>query len=232
VISVAIDAAGAPERIQAIVAGTALASLDPAGNLEVQVVGDERRITHQLVRMRHNPERLSVVHSGAENPVEDAVQLAADKVADALVITGPSGPALAACREILPLLPGVPKAAMSAVYPTVLRHGKKGGPFALLLDVGELALGLASYAQKQRLLWKIGVALLSGVLPRIKDLTGWEQYGGSPVLGFSQVILRAHPDSDGRAIHNACRVAVRAVAADEPRAFAELSGQSPKPAAA
>jgi len=67
--------------------------------------------------------------------------------------------------------------------------------------------------------------MLSGVLSRIKDLTDWEQYGGAPLLGYPQVILRAHPDSDGRAIHNACRVAAKAVAADVPRGFAELSAQ-------
>lgn len=322
--SVAIDAAGGSDKVREIVAGAARASLDAAGALEIQVVGDERRITEQLIRMRHNPERISVVHSAAENPVRDAVRLAAEGAAEALVLTGPSGPAVAACRDLLTLLPGVPKAALSAVYPTALRHGAKGDPFTLLLDVGaglqadaedlvtfaflgatyaraisqnesprvallavdddlsiappavaqaaarlartrgitfvglleavdipkgvadvvvadgfsgntviklldgvrDLALDLAGYAQKQRLLWKIGVAMLSGVLSRVKDLTDWEQYGGAPLLGYPQVVLRAHPDSDGRAIHNACRVAVKAVAADVPRGFAELTSQA------
>ena len=86
--------------------------------------------------MRHNPERISVVHAAAENPVRDAVRLAAEGNAQALVLTGPSGPTIAACRDLLALLPGVPKAALSAVYPTALRHGAKGDPFTLLLDVG------------------------------------------------------------------------------------------------
>jgi glycerol-3-phosphate acyltransferase PlsX len=324
VTSVAIDAAGEGDKVREIVAGAARASLDPSGAVEIQVVGDERRITAQLVGMRHNPERLSVVHSSAQNPVRDAVALAAAGSVDALVLTGPSGPAVAACRELLSLLPGVPKAALSAVYPTALRHGAKGDPFTLLLDVGatphaeagdleafaflgatyaraislnasprvallavgddlrnappaiadaaerlarapgitfvglleavdipkgaadvvvaegfagntviklldgvsQLALDLAGYAQKQRLLWRIGVAMLSGVLSRVKDLTDWEQYGGAPLLGYRQVILRAHPDSDGRAIHNACRVAAKAVAADVPRGFAELAARA------
>jgi glycerol-3-phosphate acyltransferase PlsX len=334
--SVAIDAAGASDKIREIVTGAARASLDATGaaagsaassaggSVEIQLVGDERRITEQLIRMRHNPERISVVHSVAENPVRDAVRLAAEGTVEALVLTGPSGPAVAACRDLLTLLPGVPKAALSAVYPTALLHGAKGDPFTLLLDVGaalqadagdlvtfaflgatyaraisqndsprvallaadddlriappfiaqaaarlarargitfvglieavdipkgiadvvvadgfagntviklldgvrELALDLAGYAQKQRLLWKIGVAMLSGVLSRIKNLTDWEQYGGAPLLGYPQVILRAHPNSDGRTIHNACRVAAKAVAADVPRGFAELAAQA------
>ena len=323
VIGVAIDVAGDDERLEEIVAGAARASLDAATGVELHLVGDERRITQRLVRTRHDPERIAVVHSAAPNPVRDTVRLGADRLADALVMTGPSGPTIAACRELLTLLPGVPKPALSAVYPTALRHGKKGDPFTLLLDVGaaaqadagdletfaflgaayaraislnesprvallavggdpraappavaeaaerlarargisfvglleavdipkgaadvvvadgfagntviklldgvrELALDLAGYAQKQRLLWKIGLAMLSGVLSRIKDLTDWEQYGGAPLLGYRQLVLRARLGSDGRAIHNACRVAAKAVAADIPGGFADLASQ-------
>ena len=106
----------------------------------------------------------------------------------------------------------------------VVCDGYAGNTVIKLLDgVRDLVLNLAGYAQKQRLLWKLGVGMLSGVLSRVKAITDWEQYGGAPLLGYPQLVLRAHPQSNARAIHNACRVAAKAVPADLPRGYAELA---------
>jgi glycerol-3-phosphate acyltransferase PlsX len=76
---------------------------------------------------------------------------------------------------------------------------------ALLDGVNELVVDLARYGQKQRLLWRAGLAMLSGGVNQLKQLTDWE-----------------HPRSGARAIQNACRVAAKAVAADLATGFAEL----------
>jgi glycerol-3-phosphate acyltransferase PlsX len=93
---------------------------------------------------------------------------------------------------------------------------------ALLDGVNELVVDLARYGQKQRLLWRAGLAMLSGGVNQLKQLTDWEQYGGAPLLGYNRLLLRAHPRSGARAIQNACRVAAKAVAADLATGFAEL----------
>jgi glycerol-3-phosphate acyltransferase PlsX len=321
-ISVAIDASGGQHGLPVMVAGAAAASLDEGGTraVEILLVGDERRITDELSRLRHNPERIGVIDCGAGTSAASAVKLASEGRASAVISAGASSALVAACRELLTPLPGVRRPALSAVYPTALRHGQIGDPFALLLDVGvapeasaddlvsyallgsiyaramsqnasprvallssgadiseaptavveaamrlartrglsyvgfleavdipkgiadvvvcdgfagntviklldgvrDLVLNLASYAQKQKLLWKVGVGMLSGVLSRVKIITDWEQYGGAPLLGYPQLVLRAHPQSNAHAIHNACRVAAKAAAADLPRSYAEL----------
>jgi glycerol-3-phosphate acyltransferase PlsX len=69
---------------------------------------------------------------------------------------------------------------------------------------------LAGYAYKERLVWRLGLMLLSGGIRRLKDLTDWEQYGGAPVLGFDHLFIKAHGRSRAHAIGNAVKVAAKA----------------------
>jgi glycerol-3-phosphate acyltransferase PlsX len=318
---VAVDTTGGERAPAEIIRGIAQASLD--STLEILAVGDERTITKHLAETRHNPEHIEVVHVPRNlSAIEAAVELANDGRAKVVVSAGPSALAIASCQTHWRLLPHVRHPALSAVYPTALRHGERSDPFALLLDVGatleanaealcnfawlgaayaraisknetprvallsvgedptrsipavtaaferlrdsrgftfigtieavdipngdadvvvcsglvgnavirlldgvnELVVDLARYAQKQRLLWRLGVGMLSGGLAQLKRLTDWEQYGGAPLLGYEHLLLRAHPKSQARAIHNACRVGAKAVAADIPARFLELWG--------
>jgi glycerol-3-phosphate acyltransferase PlsX len=77
--------------------------------------------------------------------------------------------------------------------------------------VGELFKTLGRWAFKQSLAWKIGLALLSSGLRRLKDVTDYSEYGGAPLLGFRQPVLKAHGRSSARAIGNAVKVAAKAV---------------------
>jgi glycerol-3-phosphate acyltransferase PlsX len=319
VTTVAVDTTGGVRAPEEIIRGVAQASLD--ADLQILVVGDERTITKRLAETRHNPEHIEVIHvPAAQSVIDAAVKLAGEGRADVVVSAGASARAVDACRVHWRLLPGVRHPALSAVYPTALRHGERSDPFALLLDIGatleadaetlcsfawlgaayagaisqnktprvallsigeepsrtipavaqasarlqrtkgftfigpieavdipkgdadvvvcsglmgnavirlldgvnELVVDLARYAQKQRLLWRLGLGMLSGGLAQLKRLTDWEQYGGAPLLGYERLLLRAHPQSQARAIQNACRVAAKAVAADLPRRFADL----------
>lgn len=102
--------------------------------------------------------------------------------------------------------------------------GFVGNVVITLLDgVNELVVDLAKYGQKQRLLWRAGLVMLSGGMSQLKRLTDWEQYGGAPLLGYDRLLMRVHRRSDAHAIQNACRVAAKAVAADLPAGFAELT---------
>ncbi len=321
-VTVAVDAMGGEQAPDEPVRGVANLSLG-AGGPQILLAGDERQITARLERLPHNPEQIEVRHAGGPSPraaLVEAVRLLAAGEADAVVTAGASADALAACREQLRLLPGVPSPALAAVYPTQQRRGRHGDPFTLLLDIGAtldasaqdlcafavlgavyaraisvnprprvallatgrdpahgppavveaharlralpgldfagnvlatdipegradviacggftgnavislldgvngLVVDLARYAQKQRLLWRVGLAMLSGGVARLKQLTDWEQYGGAPLLGYEKLLLRAHPRSGALAIQNACRVAAKAVAADLPAGVAQL----------
>jgi len=84
----------------------------------------------------------------------------------------------------------------------------------MLEGVSETVIGLARYAYKEKLLWRAGLAMLSGGIQRLKDITDWEQYGGAPLLGFRNLFIKAHGRSKERAIGNAIKVAAKALSGD------------------
>lgn len=96
----------------------------------------------------------------------------------------------------------------------------------MLEGVSETVVRLASYAYKERLMWRAGLAMLSGGIGRLKELTDWEQYGGAPLLGFDRLLIKAHARSSAHALQNAIKVAAKAVSAgmveDIQRALGEL----------
>ncbi len=97
----------------------------------------------------------------------------------------------------------------------VVCGGFVGASVLSLLDgASGLVVDLARYGQKQRLLWRLGLAMLSGGVGQLKRVTDWKQYGGAPLLGFEKLVLRAHPGSGALAIQNACRVAAKVLSAD------------------
>ncbi|MGZ3406968.1 MAG: phosphate acyltransferase [Polyangia bacterium] len=83
----------------------------------------------------------------------------------------------------------------------------------MLEGVSETIVRLGKYASKEKILWRAGLALLSGGISRLKEVTDWEQYGGAPVLGFDRLFIKAHGRSHARAISNAAKVAAKAVQA-------------------
>lgn len=81
----------------------------------------------------------------------------------------------------------------------------------MLEGVSETVVRLASYAYKEKLMWRAGLAMLSGGIGRLKDLTDWKQYGGAPLLGFDRVMIKAHGRSHAPALQNAIKVAAKTV---------------------
>jgi glycerol-3-phosphate acyltransferase PlsX len=81
----------------------------------------------------------------------------------------------------------------------------------LLEGAPQAILGLARYAYKERVLYRAAATALSAALSRVKALTDWQEYGGAPLLGYRNVLLKAHPRSGEGAIANAIRLAAKAV---------------------
>jgi glycerol-3-phosphate acyltransferase PlsX len=134
-----------------IVQGAAEASI-ALTSAEIILVGDAAVLGRLLPRMRHDGARVRVHHAAThvemdEKPAEAlaakpdasilvAAQLVARGEGDALVSAGNTGAAVLACARSWPLLDGVRRAALAAVFPTELRRGEKDDPFSLILDVG------------------------------------------------------------------------------------------------
>jgi glycerol-3-phosphate acyltransferase PlsX len=148
---IVVDAMGGDHAPDVIVHGAAEASL-ALTDAEIILVGDAAAIGRLLPRMRHDGARVRVHHAPSfvemdEKPAEAlaakpdssiaiAVELVARGEGDALVSAGNTGASVLACARAWPLLEGVPRAALAAVYPTELRRGEKEDPFSLILDVG------------------------------------------------------------------------------------------------
>jgi glycerol-3-phosphate acyltransferase PlsX len=81
----------------------------------------------------------------------------------------------------------------------------------LLEGVGEVAASLATQAAHDNWRWRLGMAMLSSGIARMKDLTDFSTYGGAPILGFESLCIKAHGRSTAPAISNAIKVAAKAV---------------------
>lgn len=80
----------------------------------------------------------------------------------------------------------------------------------MLEGVSEVFRDVAKEASGRKLQWKMGLAMLGGGLKRIRRMTDWKAYGGAPLLGMDQVVIKAHGRSESRAIRNAIKVAAKA----------------------
>jgi glycerol-3-phosphate acyltransferase PlsX len=151
---VAVDAMGGDTAPDSVVAGAAEASLST--DVELLLVGDERRIRSLLDSTPHERSRIRVLAAEGFIPMDASPRKALDAqpgaslptaariVADgpdrggagALVSAGNTGAVILACADVFQRSPGVSRTALAAVVPTERRHGLKSDPFTLLLDVG------------------------------------------------------------------------------------------------
>jgi glycerol-3-phosphate acyltransferase PlsX len=81
----------------------------------------------------------------------------------------------------------------------------------LIEGVSEVFHDLANLAAERRLAWRVGLRLLSRGIERLRELTDYTQYGGSPILGFEHLFIKCHGRSTAHATANAVKVAAKAV---------------------
>jgi glycerol-3-phosphate acyltransferase PlsX len=198
VVTVAVDAMGGDLGSDVVVEGAAKLSTEDV-DIHVLLVGDPAALDRALSQQSYDPARISIVaadgHVGQnEDPrlirerpgcsVMRASELVALGEADAIVSAGNTGALILAASTHLPRLPGIRRAALAAVYPTEQRHGPRGDPFALILDVGATssadALSLVGFAA-------MGSAYSSIVsetrAPRVALLSnGTEPHKGTPEI--------------------------------------------------
>jgi len=84
----------------------------------------------------------------------------------------------------------------------------------MIEGLGEVITDLAADAHARKFLWRLGLNMLSSGMKEIQSLLDWESYGGAPILGFTQPVIKAHGRSHSRAVGNACKVAAKAARSD------------------
>jgi glycerol-3-phosphate acyltransferase PlsX len=95
----------------------------------------------------------------------------------------------------------------------------------LLEGMSDTLDDLARAAAEQRLVWRVGLRLLSHGIERVQALTDYTQYGGSPILGFDRLFIKCHGRSNARAIANAIKVAAKAVRDRVPEEIRDALGR-------
>ena len=94
----------------------------------------------------------------------------------------------------------------------VVAEGLLGNVVLKLLEgIGDAASHLASQAAHDSWRWRLGMAMLSPGIDKVRDMTDFGTYGGAPILGFEHLCIRAHGRSSARAVANAVKVAAKAV---------------------
>ncbi|HVO30115.1 MAG TPA: phosphate acyltransferase PlsX, partial [bacterium] len=148
-ITVALDAMGGDFGPRVTVEAAAMISRDTS--IRVLLVGNPDVIREELARHPHETSRIEIlpameVVGMAEKPKEAllakrdasinvAARAVASGQADALVSAGSTGALVLASAKHIPLIEGVKRAALAAVYPTRERSFSNDR-FALILDVG------------------------------------------------------------------------------------------------
>jgi len=321
-IRIALDAMGGDHAPAEIIKG-AIQALKIEKGLELILIGDEKRIATELGHQKfdgdidivHAPEWITMDDSPKKalqdkphSSINIAAQLLNEGSAQALVTAGNTGATVLSAAQNLPMIDGIERSALAAIYPTAKFHPGSHG-FALMLDVGatihcsskqlvhfahmgsyyvshvlnipqprvallnigeeeskggevmtktyqylkqsgqlnfigniegkDIPTGAADviitegfvgnvvlkmlegvgevlkqtgkYAFQKKLTWKLGLALLSSGVKRLKQKADYSEYGGAPILGFKKLIIKAHGRSNAKAMLNAIRVAKRSV---------------------
>jgi phosphate acyltransferase len=81
----------------------------------------------------------------------------------------------------------------------------------LLEGLAEVVVDLAGTAAREHWRWKLGLMMLASGFGRLRDLTDYAAYGGAPILGFQNLVIKSHGRSNARALRNAIKVAAKGV---------------------
>jgi glycerol-3-phosphate acyltransferase PlsX len=73
--------------------------------------------------------------------------------------------------------------------------------------LAEMAIETGKRIWKKNLMSKLGLLLLSPVLKKLKKRIDYTEYGGAPILGFQNLVIKAHGRSNAKAIKNAILLA-------------------------
>lgn len=104
---------------------------------------------------------------------------------------------------------------MKGVVDVVVTEGFMGNIAVKTMEgVAEAAMGLGRLAFQKKLIWKIGMIMLSGGIRKVKKISDYQEYGGAPILGLEKLVLKCHGRSTPRAIDNALKLAIKCIRDD------------------
>jgi glycerol-3-phosphate acyltransferase PlsX len=81
----------------------------------------------------------------------------------------------------------------------------------LLESVATMAVDLTAAARQRNWRMRAGMAIMASGVDRLRALADYASYGGAPILGVQQLVIKAHRRSTAQSIANAVKVAAKAV---------------------
>lgn len=146
---IAVDAMGGDHAPHEILKGCCKA-LKEDPDLHLVLVGDKDKISEELAKTDFC-ERVEIIHTDQSIGMQEtpktaleekpeasvimAAKVLAEGNADAMLSAGNTGATVLASAQNLPIIPGIERSALAAVYPTAKFTPESHG-FALMLDVG------------------------------------------------------------------------------------------------
>ncbi|MFC1731967.1 phosphate acyltransferase PlsX [candidate division KSB1 bacterium] len=98
------------------------------------------------------------------------------------------------------------------VVDVVVCEGMIGNILIKMMEgAAESLIELGKYAYKKKLVYKMGLALLSSGIKKVRKHTDYAEYGGAPIVGFHKLCIKAHGRSSAKAVRKAVSVAVSSV---------------------
>ena len=201
---IVLDTMGSDNGVETLVKGACTLSLEET-NIQSILVGPRTKIEEVLRENAHNVSRLHIENADCgiamsddpkkiskESSLYRALELVKKEKDAALVSAGNTGAVIVGASRSFERLDQISKAALAAVYPTEQRHGPRGDPFALMLDVGATlhveAKDLVSFA----LMGSVYAQIISdNESPKIALLSnGSEASKGAPEVVQAHQMLR------------------------------------------
>jgi len=104
------------------------------------------------------------------------------------------------------------KDIMRGIADVIVTEGFVGNIVLKALEgLAELAFEMGKRAWQKNVLSKMGIAMLSPLLKKVKQRVDYTEYGGAPILGFEKLVVKAHGRSNAKAIKNAILLAKKSI---------------------
>ena len=204
---IVLDTMGSDHGVEVLVKGACDLSLE-SNDIQTILVGPSKQIQMLLHQYPHDPSKLEIEDASSAvsmdaNPrdiPEDsslfrALQLVKNHKNAALVSAGNTGAVIVGASRTFDRLEGIKKSALAAVYPTEKKHGPRGDPFALMLDVGATLHVDAEELVAFALMGSVYAQIISdNPRPKIALLSnGSEANKGAPEVVQAHRILKSIP---------------------------------------
>jgi glycerol-3-phosphate acyltransferase PlsX len=96
------------------------------------------------------------------------------------------------------------KDVLRGVADVIICEGMIGNIVLKALEgAAELGIETGKKIWKKSLMAKIGISLMARMLKKVKKRVDYSEYGGAPILGFQNLVIKSHGRSKAKAIKNA-----------------------------